>query len=97
MAPERETKPYLEAWVKRMRRELSVSGRLSELAFIMSQEGCMDQHGWRLKIQRILDREEDPGFDLLTRIDSVLASPMENALETAPEPGLFMMLGNDPL
>jgi hypothetical protein len=73
MSPTGKRKPYLEAWLKRTRRELSVSGRLSELAAILSAQGELDAVAWRSKLQGILEGEEEPGLELLTRIDTLLA------------------------
>jgi len=68
-------KPYLDAWLKRTGRELSVSGRLSELVLILSKNKGGGAEEWRGRLQRILSREEEPGFELLTEIDSMLAKP----------------------
>jgi hypothetical protein len=68
-------KPYLDAWIKRTGRELSVSGRLSEVALILSKSKGRSPDECRESLQRILRREEDPGFELLTEIDAILAGP----------------------
>ncbi len=69
------TKPYLAAWLKRTKRELAGSGKLSELALILSMEDETDRDAWRSRLRMILEGDEEPGFDLLTRIDSILARP----------------------
>ncbi len=82
-------KPYLDAWLKRTGRELSVSGRLSELVLILSRKkgGNMDE--WRERLQRILEREDEPDFELLTEIDSILAKPAKGKSTSRMEPDLF--------
>lgn len=72
-------KPYLDAWLKRTGRELSASGRLSELVLILSRKKGGEPEEWRERLQRILSREEDPGFELLTEIDSILARPAKGS------------------
>ncbi len=49
----------------------------------------MDAAAWRLKMQRILEGEEEPGFELLTRIDSILARPNESPGPEEPGADLF--------
>jgi len=69
------SKPYLDAWLKRTAKALAGSGKLSELALILAREGEVDPADWRSRLQRILAREEEPCFELLIRVDSVLAKP----------------------
>lgn len=82
-------KPYLDAWLKRTGRELSASGRLSELVLILSRKKGGDPEQWRERLQRILSREEDPGFELLTEIDSLLARPSKASPPADCEADLF--------
>ncbi len=69
------SKPYLDTWLKRTAKALAGSGKLTELSLILAKDGETDAAAWRSRLQRILDREEDPGFELLTMVDSVLARP----------------------
>jgi hypothetical protein len=73
MFPSGISKPYLEAWLKRTRKQLMASGRLSELVLILSKAGDFTQGEWRTKLQRILNGDEKPGFEIITRVDSALA------------------------
>lgn len=68
-------KTFLETWLRRTRRELASSGKISEIAFILSKDGEAPQHEWCAKLRRILDQEEQPDFELLTRIDTILSRP----------------------
>lgn len=68
-------KPYLDAWLKRTRRALAGSGSLSELSMILGESCEEDSIVWRARLLRILDGEEEPDFDLLMKIDSLLARP----------------------
>lgn len=76
-------KPYLESWLRRTRKQLSSSGRLSEIAFVLAEGDSKEQEAWRSRIQKILDGEIEPEMDLVMRIDSLLAKPSvsQNALE----------------
>lgn len=89
MGADENRKPYLDAWLKRTGRELSASGRLSELVLILSRTKGREPWEWRERLQRILSREEDPGFELLTEIDSILARPTKGKRPEAGEPDLF--------
>lgn len=84
-----ERKPYLEAWLRRTGRELSASGRLSETALILSRKKGGKSGEWTDRLRRILGREEDPGFELLTEIDAILARPAKRGLPTAADAELF--------
>ncbi|MFM2196791.1 MAG: hypothetical protein RLZZ505_223 [Verrucomicrobiota bacterium] len=84
-----DRKPYLEAWLRRTGRELSSSGRLSEAALILSRKKGGDSSEWAERLRRILEREEDPGFELLTEIDSILARPARRGSPAMPIQDLF--------
>jgi hypothetical protein len=84
-----ERKPYLEAWLRRTGRELSASGRLSEVALILSRKKGGDTGVWAERLRRILGREEDPGFELLTEIDAILARPARRDVTAVPGHDLF--------
>lgn len=66
-------KPYFEAWLKRTRRQLAPSGRLSEIALILSKEDGVAEEVWRLRLRNLLEGDELPSLDLVMRIDSLLA------------------------
>lgn len=66
-------RPYFEAWLRRTRRVLAPSGRLTEIALRLSREEGGTPDDWRRKLRAILEGEETPTFELLTRIDAMLA------------------------
>ncbi len=66
-------KPYFDAWLKRTRRQLSRSGRLSEISLILSTESGESADEWRSRLRGLLEGEELPSLDLLMKIDSLLA------------------------
>jgi hypothetical protein len=70
------SKPFLETWLRRTRKQLSGSGRISQLALILARdEPQFSQHEWRSKLQAIYQGDEEPSLELLTQIDSHLAKP----------------------
>ena len=83
--PER---PYLESWLRRMRKQLAGSGRLTELALILSREEGNTPCYWSSFLRDVLDEVETPSLDLLTRIDALLARPVANPAEE-DQPVLF--------
>lgn len=89
MSPDGFSKPYLNAWLKRTRKQLAASGKLSELVLILSKNGGQDESVWRNRLQSILDGEEEPSFDVLTEIDSVLARPGKTGETRDQGAGLF--------
>jgi len=72
-APKTQRRPYLDAWLKRTRRQLAPSGRLSEAALILAREEGGSHDSWRLRLRQFLDGVEIPSLELLTRIDALLA------------------------
>jgi len=70
-------RPYLESWLRRTRKQLAASGRLSEVALILSKEDGDSPERWSQLIRDILDERTTPSLDLLTRIDAVLARPVD--------------------
>lgn len=83
------SKPYLDTWLKRTEKALAGSGKLSQLALILAQEDEADPVAWRSRLQRILAREEEPCFELLMRIDSVLAKPAKQSIRGFQSEDLF--------
>lgn len=85
-APDRR---YLENWLRRTRRQLAPSGRLSEVALILSQRegGGVEWHAARLR--SLLDEEVVPSLDELTTIDLLLARPKTTPVPVAESGSLF--------
>lgn len=90
MGNERLTKPFLEAWLRRTRKQLSGSGRITELALILARDGAsLTQRDWILKLQAIFHGNEEPSMELLTQIDSLLAKPAVKLVTVNSEALLF--------
>jgi len=68
-------RPYFEAWRRRTGRQLAVSGRLTQIAMVLAleEDGGVDE--WRLRLRTLLEGNELPSLELLTRIDALLAGP----------------------
>ena len=76
MGFERLSKPFLETWLRRTRKQLSASGKISELSWIMAREHPkFSRDAWRSKLQAIFEGDEEPTLELLTQIESHLAKP----------------------
>jgi hypothetical protein len=90
MGNERLTKPFLETWLRRTRKQLSGSGRITELALILARDGSsFTQNDWILKLQAIFHGNEEPSMELLTQIDSLLAKPARKVVSVKSEALLF--------
>lgn len=70
-------RPYLENWLRRTRKQLAASGRLSELALILSREEGHTPAHWSGFLREVLNEEVTPSLDLLTKIDALLAKPVK--------------------
>jgi hypothetical protein len=68
-------RPYFETWLRRTGKQLAVSGRLTQIAMVLAVEqgGSVDE--WRSRLRTLLEGNEIPSLDLLTRIDAMLAGP----------------------
>ncbi len=68
-------RPYFEAWLRRTGRQFAVSGRLTQTAAVLAREegGTVDE--WRNRLRVLLEGDDMPSLDLLTRIDALLAGP----------------------
>lgn len=76
MAHSKPDRPYLVSWLRRTRKQLAGSGRLSELSLILSRQQGDTPESWTAQIRSILDGETTPSLDLVTQIDAVLAKPV---------------------
>jgi hypothetical protein len=86
--PAKPDRPYLETWLRRTRKQLAASGRLSEIALILSREDGNTATHWSTYLREVLEEEVTPSLDLLTRIDAILARPVKRE-QTQDEPDLF--------
>lgn len=84
----RPERPYLESWLRRTRKQLAGSGRLSEIALILSREEGQSPAHWSAYLRDVLEENTTPSLDLLTRIDALLARPAKSTNDSE-QPGLF--------
>lgn len=86
MFPGKPDRPYFENWLKRTRKQLAASGRLSEIALILSREEGRTPQYWSCYLREVLEEEATPSVDLLTRLDAILAKPIpaEIPLDSPP-------------
>lgn len=82
-------KPYFEAWLKRTRKQLAPSGRLSEIAWILSREDGSGYEEWRSRLRGLLEGGELPSLELLTKIDSLLAGSKPSSDSGENQSALF--------
>jgi hypothetical protein len=66
-------RPYLRNWLRRTRRQLAPSGRLSELALILAGRLGRTPADWGRDLREVLEGEREPSLDLLTEIDAILS------------------------
>ena len=73
---------YLETWLRRTRRQLVGSGRMTQVAAMLAAQDGVPATQWEQMLRSILDGGSSPGIDVLTRIDAILSTP-----STRPPPG----------
>jgi hypothetical protein len=69
----RPDRPYLRNWLRRTRRQLAPSGRLSELALILAAKFGRTPHEWSHELRAVLEEEAEPSLELVTEIDAILS------------------------
>jgi len=82
-------RPYFEAWLRRTARQLAVSGRMSEISILLSRESGESPETWRERLRALLEGNEVPTLDLLTRIDALLAGPPPTLAKTHEQASLL--------
>jgi hypothetical protein len=80
---------YLTNWLRRTRRQLAPSGRLSEVALILSQREGGSAEWQAARLRSILEGDVIPSLDELTAIDHVLARPESGPVAVAEPLLLF--------
>lgn len=65
----------MDFWMRRARKELAVSGRLAELAYVLESQESQAQYSWQSKLQQLLLGLWEPNMDELIRLDGVLSRP----------------------
>jgi hypothetical protein len=86
--PNKPDRPYLESWLRRTRKQLSVSGRLTEMSMHLAREEGNTPSHWATFLREVLDGDIVPSLDLLTRMDLNLAKPAKSQ-SLSDQPGLF--------
>ena len=71
----KQDRPYFASWLRRTRKQLAGSGRLSEVALLLARQEGGTPESWTSFLRRMLDETTTPSLDLLTRIDALLAKP----------------------
>lgn len=64
---------YLSRWLDRTRRSLAPSGRLSEVALLLSRGDGRAPDAWSRELRAMLDGDQRPSLDLVTELDRLLA------------------------
>jgi hypothetical protein len=82
-------RPYFEAWLRRTGRQFAVSGRLSQTAAMLARENGGTPDEWRTRLRNMLNGDETPSIELLTRIDALLAGPSKQGNDDLAQGLLF--------
>lgn len=81
--------PYLDTWLRRTGRQFAVSGRLTQTAMALAREDGSTVDEWRARLRILLEGQEVPSLDLLTRIDALLAGPSKAPRDEHNQGSLF--------
>jgi hypothetical protein len=80
----KEKRPYVDAWLSRTRKELSISDRLSEIAFLLETTSNESREIWEKRLRSVLDGTLEPSLKWLMDIDTLIAKPKQHITEEAP-------------
>ena len=73
---------FVSIWLRRARKEFAVSGRLEEVAHLLSAPDVgtpvMAMRDWRGELQRLRLGEWEPSMEDLMKIDAILSRPKPN-------------------
>lgn len=83
-------RPYFDAWLRRTRRQLAASGRLSQIAVVLAGDCGETPDIWVKRLRALLDGGEPPTIELLTRIDALLAPRAVSRHEETSQGMLFV-------
>lgn len=62
-------------WLKRLRRELSGSGRVTQCALQLARDGGATATQWEQDLRAILSGDRSPDADCILRIEQLIARP----------------------
>lgn len=82
-------RPYFDAWLHRMKRHFAASGRLSQTAVLLASEYGESPEVWVKRLRELLDGEEPPSLEFLTRIDALLAPATASKPDETSQGTLF--------
>ena len=82
-------RPYFEAWLRRTKRQFAVSGRLTQTATLLATEGDGTPEEWSTRLRTMMNGQEVPSIELLTRIDALIAGPSKPISQSDSQALLF--------
>lgn len=68
-------RPYVQAWLKRVGRQLRGSGKVSQVAMALSIQHGGSTEDWSRELRGILAGKHQPGASLIADIDQILSKP----------------------
>lgn len=90
MSQSSSDRPYVQAWLRRVERQLRGSGRISQIAFSLAKKQGGDPDDWRLRLRNILSGQEQPSADLIADIDKLLAKPIDGKADAGESQGRLL-------
>lgn len=82
-------RPYFEAWLRRTGKQFAASGRLSQTAMLLAAGDGGSMEEWRSRLRTLMQGNEIPSIELLTRIDKLLAAPARKSPNDSLQGTLF--------
>lgn len=76
MSPQPTNRPFIQAWLKRVERQLRGSGHISQIAYALSQIRGGEVDEWSRQIREIIEGQQLPDPELIADIDKILAHPL---------------------
>ena len=80
---------YIGQWLRRVRKELAISGRLSEIASLLERQYPGANPAWSSQLRQLRNGDWEPDPDQLTCIDAALSRPRKLTTPVAVTPLLL--------
>ncbi|MFT3990632.1 MAG: hypothetical protein QM680_04400 [Luteolibacter sp.] len=61
--------PFFDAWLTRTRKQLSASGQLSQMAFILAKQTEFSEEKWRQILRELIDGKFPPSWEILSLLE----------------------------
>lgn len=89
LATTKNDRNFMKFWIRRARKELAISGRLTELVALLNSQETLIHQDWRSKLLQLRLGTWEPDMEELILLDGALARPRKPQRAEELTPLLF--------